>query len=197
MGQKNNMLPSRECIERYANAFRLVFEAREAELYNLFSQPATRNVVELRVERLNAIYSTRISEADRAVLVERIINLDIETRAKESSINASLVSDLARKGNDLKENALSFASKYFSFCNPSVYPLFDNNVMAYLREANKSFHFVNRLNTTDINSIRRDVNYARFIEIWSAFKNLSADLRDANVNDLDKYLWIKGPQYYR
>lgn len=191
MCQQNNILPSRECIERYANAFRLVFEAREAELYKLFSQPATESNVESRVEKLNAIYSTRISKVDRDVLVQRILNLNIESEAKKNSINAELVSDLARRDDELSRNALSFASKYFSFCNPDVYPLFDNNVMRCLWEMNEAFHFDGNFYQTEVYAIRRNVDYARFIEIWSAFRNLSDDLKSVSVNDLDKYMWIK------
>lgn len=188
----NNVLPTRTEIESYANAFRLVNERTESELYGLFSQPATRDIVEKRVERLNAIYGTRISEEDRAILVDRILNRNIESEAKKNSINAELVSDLARVGNGLSKNALSFASKYFSFCNPDVYPLFDNNVMGYLWEMNEAFHFDDNFYQTEVNAIRRNVDYARFIEIWSAFRNLSDDLRSVSVNDLDKYMWIKG-----
>lgn len=188
----NNVLPTKSEIESYANAFRLVNERTESELYGLFSQPATRDIVEKRVERLNAIYRTRISQKDRAILADRILKLNIEVEAKKADINAGLVSDLARNGDELSRNALSFASKYFSFCNPDVYPLFDNNVMGYLWEMNEAFHFDDNFYQTEVNAIRRNVDYARFIEIWSAFRNLSDDLKSVSVNDLDKYMWIKG-----
>lgn len=188
----NTVLPTRAEIESYANAFRDLFMKRESELYTLFAKPATKDVVEERVKRLNAIYSTRISEADRAVLVDRILNLNIESEAKKDSINAEFVSDLARVGNGLSKNALSFASKYFSFCNPDVYPLFDNNVMRYLWGMNEAFHFDDNFYQTEVYAIRRNVDYARFIEIWNAFRNLSDDLKSVNVNDLDKHMWIKG-----
>ena len=188
----NTILLSRAEIECHANAFRDLFKKRESELYSLFSMQATKDVVEQRVKRLNAIYSTRISVEDRAILVDRILNLNIESEAKKNSINAELVSDLARIGNGLSRNALSFASKYFSFCNPDVYPLFDNNVMRYLWEMNEAFHFDDNFYQTEVYAIRRNVDYARFIEIWSAFRALSPDLMSVNVNDLDKYMWIKG-----
>ena len=188
----NTVLPTRAEIESHANAFRDLFMKRESELYTLFAKPATKDVVEERVKRLNAIYSTRISETDRAILVERILNLNIESEAKKNSINAELVSDLARRDDELSRNALSFASKYFSFCNPDVYPLFDNNVMRCLWEMNEAFHFDGNFYQTEVYAIRRNVDYARFIEIWSAFRNLSDDLKSVNVNDLDKYMWIKG-----
>lgn len=188
----NTVLPTRAGIECYANAFRDLFKKRESELYSLFSMQATKDVVEQRVKRLNAIYSTRITEKDRAILVERILNLNIESEAKKNSINAELVSDLARRADELSRNALSFASKYFSFCNPDVYPLFDNNVMRCLWEMNEAFHFDGNFYQTEVYAIRRNVDYARFIEIWSAFRNLSDDLKSVNVNDLDKYMWIKG-----
>lgn len=188
----NTVLPTRAEIESYANAFRLVNERTESELYGLFSQPATREVVEQRVKRLNAIYSTRITEEDKAILVERILTLNIESEAKKNSINAELVSDLARRDDELSRNALSFASKYLSFCNPDIYPLFDNNVMRFLWKMNESFHFDDNFYQTEVYAIRRNVDYVRFIEIWSAFRNLSDDLRSVSVNDLDKYMWIKG-----
>ncbi len=99
----NNVLPTRSEIESYANAFRLVNERTESELYGLFSQPATRDIVEKRVERLNAIYRTRISQKDRAILADRILKLNIEVEAKKADINAELVSALARRCDGLSK----------------------------------------------------------------------------------------------
>ena len=188
----NVRLPSRTEIENCANMFRTEHADSEAELHYLFSLPENRDVVEQRVRRLNAIYHARVSMEDQSVLVKRICELKIEEKARNPEVNVELVCRLARYGRGLRNNHLSFVSKYFSFCNPDVYPLFDGNVMAYLKKINDEYHFIGDFRNNEYGSISASANYDRFIEIWSAFRNLSDDLKSVNVNDLDKYMWIKG-----
>lgn len=108
---------------------------KETDLLDRFvSKPENTDVeeVEHKVRRVNALYSTRMWEADIMCAVRKIVNMRFDNELKQNGY--SLVDKLRYIDNERPNKTsnsvtridhYSFATKYCHHCNPDKYPIYD------------------------------------------------------------------------
>ena len=140
----------------------------------------------LKVSVLNRLYSTRVNDIDVEPLARHITVLSIDPLLDKGSLEAI---DLITNCPDLKKKYLSFASKFCSWHNPLVYPIWDGNVRACLWAYKKQDPFAN-FHNYDL------WVYESFRTTIIAFRN-RYDLNSLTFKEIDKFLWRLGGQILR
>ncbi|STQ83719.1 hypothetical protein [Helicobacter fennelliae] len=149
----------------------------------------------LKIATLNEFYSTNIKRAFS--MANHILKLDIDTKLKalkdsphnELRCCKELVHSIA---NLEGTNFISFASKYCSFHNQELFPIFDNLVAKVLCQLQKSDNF------SDFNPRRFANNPQHQLRDYAIFKKAILDfinfydLKDFNFKEIDRFLWQKG-----
>jgi hypothetical protein len=126
-------------------------------------------------------------------MAERIV-----TRAKKAGLDELLTSGdpsavaLIAKGRDITSkkgteiNFYSFATKYCSFHNPDLYPIYDSNVVKVLKYYRK-----NDTNFTFKSADLKENGYEKFYDIMTQF-NKRYKLEQFSAKEIDEYLWQRG-----
>lgn len=120
--------PTKELIEKYGREFERKHGAEEEairELFKIFSDNKDYKGVLLKSIVINTLYGTRIMRIEN--IARHICELDIDDRLKLG--DSQIVDQIARVNIKGKERRnYSFASKYCSFHQPSLYPIYDSIV---------------------------------------------------------------------
>lgn len=158
---------------------------QENALVKLFMETYPTNTdindIIIKAASLNDIYNTNIFNI--FAVAKHIQELDIDDRLQLG--DATLVEDIADITIGGKKRRLySFASKYCSHHNPTMYPIYDSFVDLVLRYFRKVDGFCSFAD----NELK---NYPRFIEILNEFQRFYG-LQKFNKRDLDRYLWQLG-----
>lgn len=135
----------------------------------------------LKVNAINSIYSTGIYNTYK--VARRIQSISTDERLMAFDI--TLVSDIA-KGHGVQKksggdrNFYSFASKFCSFHNKEVYPIYDSRVHEQLVAHQVIFDFA-KFQESDLKE------YTSFKSILMSFRNFFQ--LSSSLKDIDKYLW--------
>ncbi|MCR4676861.1 MAG: hypothetical protein K5634_06500 [Sphaerochaetaceae bacterium] len=185
------VIPCEKTVKYFANVFDIANYKTENELIALFSEVPTAENIKRRVNRLSAIYGTRISKPDQDTISDFIFSDGIVGKAKTGELD--VVNRLAFNGERKYRKCLSFASKFCSFCNPDLYPIYDSLVLESLLQLNKKEPFDSTYDEKERNQIKYYYNYKRFCELIDNFRKYTAfGLGNCTLRELDKYLWIAG-----
>jgi hypothetical protein len=160
----------------------------EEALRSLWAQ-FPRNIeashVLLKVLVLNRLYSTRVNDIDVEPLARHIVGLGIDRLLDQGELEAV---DLITNCPDLKKY-FSFASKFCSWHNPMVYPIWDRNARACLWAYKKQDQFA-PFHEYDL------WVYESFRAIIVAFRSHSG-LDSVTFKELDKFLYRSGDRILR
>ena len=128
-GKKLSILKS-DVVKCFASAFDIAYHKDEEELIRLFSDHSVdKDIIEMRVRRLNALYHTRLRNGQITSLTEYLSSQgsDFEKRILTSATD--VVNQIAQCGG---KNWFVFATKYCSFVNSEKYPIYDSLVVKAL-----------------------------------------------------------------
>ena len=183
--------PSEEVIKVFANAFDIVLHKTECELERLFNRELNDlNSIHECVKALDSTYSTFLFR-DFETICNFIHENQIVSRAKDGDI--SVVRLLADRTNtNTTKNRFVFATKFCSFCNPYVFPIFDSIVPDVLLLINEEIEFDNSLSAREIERLANEFDYEAYISILNRFITHFKLSECISYRDIDKYLWIVG-----
>lgn len=143
------------------------------------------NDILIKAASLNDFYSTNIFSI--FAVAKHIHSLDIDRRLREGDL--SLVDDIADITiNGKAKRFYSFASKYCSHHEPTLFPIYDfyvEKVLIHFRQVDKFCDFQNE----DLKQ------YPQFMTILDSFQAYYG-LQEYNKKDLDRYLWQLGKRYF-
>ena len=104
-----------------------------------------------------------------------------------------VVERIGQNENDGYNHCLSFASKFCSFCNPDVYPIYDSIVLEVLLKLNDIYKFDSDYTERERNRIKSHYDYARFCKLIEGFRHFEDfGLDNCSLREIDKFLWIAG-----
>lgn len=183
--------PSKEQVHYYLHAWDELenYALQEHALDKLFFETYPNNTdindILIKAASLNDFYSTNIFNV--FAVAKHILVLDIDKRLKDG--DASLVDDIADMTiGGKKRRFYSFASKYCSHHQPTLFPIYDSFVDRVLRYFRKQDGFCT-FKDEDLK------NYPKFIAVLNAFQEFYK-LEEFNKKDLDRYLWQLGKRYF-
>lgn len=178
-------------VKHFTNVFDIAYHKTETELQKLFAETPSEMNIRNRVKRLNAVYGTRISEPDQVKIAAFIKKENIVGLALSGDYDA--VEKLALDENRGFNRCLSFASKFCSFCNPDVYPIYDSLVLEALLGLNRIKTFDYSYDEKEKNRIKNEFDYSRFRRLIEKFRNHdSFGIASCSLREIDKFLWITG-----
>jgi hypothetical protein len=135
-------IPTFELVTKEGRDFdeenRLIEESL-ALLWAQFPHNTDTSQVLLKVLVLNKLYSTQVRDIDVLPLARHIAGLGIDSLLTQGSLEAV---DLITNCPNLRKY-FSFASKFCSWHNPTVYPIWDGNARACLWAYKKQDKFAN------------------------------------------------------
>jgi hypothetical protein len=135
-------IPTFELVTKEGRDFdeenRLIEESL-ALLWARFPHNTDTSQVLLKALVLNKLYSTQVRDIDVLPLARHIAGLGIDSLLTQGSLEAV---DLITNCPNLKKY-FSFASKFCSWHNPTVYPIWDGNARACLWAYKKQDKFAN------------------------------------------------------
>lgn len=181
--------PNEDVVKHFANAFDISYYKCENELKDLFSSDhaLTEERISLRVVRLNALYHIHLWDIHIADIVEFLKQgecIKFENRILGGDLDA--VKELAERDN---RNCFVFATKYCSFANPEIYPIYDSLVASVLMYFHKMNPLVN--GKLDFEEIRQNCDYRSFKSIVDEFK-MQYGLERCSYKEIDQFLWLVG-----
>ena len=183
--------PSEKVVKHFTEVFDISNYKTETELRRLFAENPTDENIRRRVNRLSAIYGTRISMPDQEAISAYIFDEDIVGNAKAG--DPDVVKNLAFNEERGYDRCLSFASKFCSFCNPCAYPIYDSLVLEALLELNRIHSFDSAYDERERNQIKYNYDYERFCQLIEKFRNHEPfGLGNCTLREIDKFLWITG-----
>lgn len=141
---------------------------------------------------LNSVYGTRVSTEDLRAISMYIKENHLILKTKFDNGNSSAVMDLTLEVGE--KNNYSFATKFCSFSNPDMYPIYDSLIVSVLNNYQK-----NQLDKK-LSKLFRDVNYTKAGDLkeYEVFRNvidLLKEKSDSSYKDLDHFLWFYGKRY--
>ena len=143
------------------------------------------NDILIKASSLNDFYSTKIFSI--FAVAKHIHSLNIDKRLRAGDL--SLVDDIAEITIGGKSKCFySFASKYCSHHEPSLFPIYDyyvEKVLIHFRQVDKFFDFDNE-------ALKKYPDFMSILNAFQRFYGLSA----YNKKDLDRYLWQLGKRYF-
>ncbi len=181
--------PSKRIVESYVKKYWALDKDKSRALKLLFTKLGPKNndlsSVLLKATVLNNYASTNI--IDISPVAKRIYELDIDKDL--NSGKGDLVNEIALTeiGGEIW-NFYSFATKYYSFHWPKVYPIYDKFVDKML------WHFRNKDQFTEFKRIELKT-YKRFSKIIKEFRRFYR-LTDFSLRELDHYFWIAGKEHF-
>lgn len=198
--KKNIPMPTEQGVNNYLEKWEKLegYVAQENALNKLFLSlcPRNRDIDDVLIKAgvLNSFYSTRATKDEIYKIARHIVDLnsahccDIDTRLMCGDL--ALVSDIAsatKKSNNGR-GCYSFATKYCSFHNPNVFPIYDSNVANCLTYFRDSYHF-DQFENEDL------INYPKFKKTLLNFASYYK-LTHFSLKQIDHYLWQLGKEYF-
>ena len=186
--------PNIQVVKHFANAFDINYYRAEQHLSNIFSsQPLNTLIDEIipsRVTTLNAHYHTRLHGNTTKAIIEYLKQHGPELEQKLRDSNFPDYSIAGAIASCEGHNNFSFATKYCSFVNPDVYPIFDNQVCRVLNffQRRDGFYKNRWLRLEDV---RQECDYQEFVKIIDAYK-AHYKLGSCTYREIDKFLWLVG-----
>lgn len=184
--------PTAELVKKACERFdedNLIVEQALKELFKQYPNNTDPSHVLLKVVTLNRLYSTQIF----AVLdvAQHIARLGQEIDASLTAGSPEIVDKIARvtvSSTGKQRINFSFATKYCSWHNPELYPIWDSRVDNYLWALQKQHQFAN----TEIFHSHPDLwDYGKFRDVMIAFRT-AYGLSSFTFKDIDKFLWDQG-----
>jgi len=176
------------CLKKWNKLENYVLQ--DSSLKKLFTRTYPSNTdiddVLIKVCSLNDFYSTNIFSP--ITVAKHIISLDIDNRLIVEDI--SIVNKIAKikMPGGKQRNFYSFASKYCSHHKPSAYPIYDSFVEKMLLH----FKAVDKFSSFTKEQLK---NYKKYKGIILKFRDYYG-LTDYNLREIDRYLWIKGKEFF-
>ena len=183
--------PSERIVKSFIRKYHKLGESKEkaSPLKLLFTQWCPQNdnlnYVLLKAKVLNNNLGTRIS--DIQAVAKRIHELKIDedlNSGKGELVNEIALSEIGGK----TINNYSFATKYYSFHKPRIYPIYDQFAGKML------WHFRNVDQFAEFE--RKELKtYKRFSKIVKEFRRFYK-LTEFSLREIDHYFWIGGKEYF-
>jgi hypothetical protein len=161
---------------------------QESSLKKLFTKtyPLNKNIddVLIKVCALNDFYSTNVFSL--FTVAKHIILLDIDKRLRQNDLSiVNRIAQIKMKG-DKNRNFYSFASMYCSHHKPNEYPIYDSFAVKMITQKADKFHDFKK----------EDLKvYSKYKEIILKFREFYK-LSNFDLKQIDKYLWIRGKEYF-
>lgn len=181
--------PNAVMVKRFSKAYDICYNKTEREIFSLFHEPISKEIIKSRIRKLNSVYHTRLNGDD----IEKIATFlysqgeRFEDRIKEK--NYMTVKELASRG--ANNMVFSFATKYCAFVCPDSYPIFDSMVIKVLNYFQREGHFFVADRYLKLDNIRSTGNYQDFVQIMNSFI-LYYGLNNCSYREVDKFLWLVG-----
>lgn len=170
------------------------YTIEDAIIYNVCEKLSSNHLLDevyYKVKIINYLYHAGLPEKYTRKMAEHICdipNIDEKLkRQKRDSDCIAVVEEIARlKIDDRKTRRyLSFASKYCSFHNPNIYPIYDKYVLEVL------WVLKNRLNI-EANATKKEMQ-----QDYIVFSKIATDLKKQcpfidSIKEQDQYLWMFG-----
>lgn len=163
---------------------------QESSLKKLFTvtYPDNKDIdnVLIKVCALNDFYSTNIFSP--FTVAKHIISLDIDDKLKSEDLSiVNKIAEIKVTGGKTR-NFYSFASKYCSHHKPKAYPIYDSFAEKMLLHFKSTDNFYN----FDKDNLK---DYTKYKNIILKFRDFYG-LHDYDLKQIDKYLWIRGKEYF-
>lgn len=161
----------------------------ERTLFRLFRNLCPHNSriedIMIKCSTLNDIYNTNIFDVH--AMAEHILYLDIDERLKNGDY--SLVKNISKvEINEKKRTFYSFATKYCSHHQPTLFAIYDSYVEKVLMSVNKRKPYTNEK--------REELKkYEKFMSVILSFQK-RFELTQLSLKDLDQYLWQLGKWHF-
>ena len=173
------------------NEERWRYRLQESILKNVFERYSTNNLfnkVLIKVTLLNQYYSTHITNVHK--LAEHVFNIqDLDERIMSNAIDFDLVDEIGNvQLGKVPRFHYSFATKYCSFHNPRVYPIYDKfaaQALAYYNTRGRLF------GDFSYTSLIRERNYQEYCNFYRSFIDYF-NLRNFSLKQIDRLLWQTG-----
>lgn len=161
----------------------------EKSLYRLFRNlcPHNNRIEDIMIKSstLNDLYNTNI--IDIHAMAEHILDLHIDEKLKNGDY--SLVKDISEiEINGKKRCFYSFATKYCSLHQPTLFAIYDSYVEKVLMSVNKRIPYTNEKRK----GLRK---YDSFMSVILSFQTRFG-LTQLSLKDLDQYLWQLGKWHF-
>ena len=190
--QNQIIFPCIEEIQRYTKKWETLkdYVNQERALDKLFLELAPLNNdirdILIKCSSLNDFYSTNIYKIHNVAI--HFLTLDIDKRLSEGDL--TLVTDLSKiEINGKTKVFYSFATKYCSHHQPTIYPIYDSYVA-------KLLSYLNKLDRPFSNFKSKDLkDYPTYVRIIKDFQKYYK-LEQFSVKELDKYLWLLGKELF-
>ena len=151
-----------------------------ADIFTKYPNNTTLAEVILKVNLLNAFYSTGILDVD--TVARHIVTQHVDTDIQNG--NVAVIDKIARvKHNGKCWNHFSFATKYCSFHQPQKFPIFDSFIAECFSQLSKNNYFQKEFSK---NTIRND--YSDFKNFYDEFMTKQPALPQ-DYKEVDRYLW--------
>lgn len=141
-----------------------------------------------KISTLNTLYSTNVYYPYE--LAEHIIRLNVDCFIKDADMSVvdkiASFDFLSKKGEQKHKNLYSFASKYCSFHEKSIFPMYDKNLQRVLEQYNTP-------NWCKYFFSKPGNKYKNFVEILRSFAR-DYGLQSLSLRDLDRFLWLYGKE---
>ncbi|MBI2681652.1 MAG: hypothetical protein HYX26_00265 [Acidobacteriales bacterium] len=152
-------------------------------LVTQFPSNTSVDAILLKVTAINSLYSTNMYAV--VAMAEHIAGLGIDTDLRVGSHDVVERIATVWIGGKKRRN-YSFASKYCSWHNPDLFPIFDSQVDNSLWAYRKQDQF-SEFRRSDLQI------YAKFTRVIADFKEFYG-LGSVNYKQLDNFLWQSGRQ---
>ena len=152
-----------------------------ADIFTKYPNNTTLAEVILKVNLLNAFYSTRI--LDIATVASHIMSIpNIDARIKCGDV--TVVDDVASVNHNGKLlTHFSFATKYCSFHQPQKFPIFDSFIAECFSQLSKNNYFQKKFPKNTIRNC-----YSDFKKFYDEFMTNQPAL-PKDYKEVDRYLW--------
>ena len=171
--------PCPKVVQFYIDAFNFVYQGDEQKIINAFR---LSDSVDRRIYSINAYYHSRVPREKMTKVIENITNLD-------SMIAAGKAEAVERIADCDSKNYFSFATKYCSFAEPELYPIFDSLCTKALGTFYEEKHFYDGV--INFEYIRKERRYENYREIVKSFR-AKYSLEMFSYKEIDQFLWLMG-----
>ncbi len=188
-------IPTRELIEKYRKEFENKNNADEEaikELFKIFPDNKDYKGVLLKSIVINSLYYTQI----RAItnVAKHIVELNIDARLRQGDPEvveqiASLTFKVKGRTKGKMRRNYSFATKYCSFHQPDLYPIYDSIVDKIL----KAYQRQDTFSSQPLGDLK---DYHRFKEVLEKFVTYYEGLGMPSWRELDYFLHDYGREKF-
>jgi len=184
--------PTKELVEKYRREFEGKNKQDEdaiKELFKIFPDNTDYKSVLLKSVLINTFYYTQIRAIN--IMARHIVELDIDACLRQGNLN--VVDQIANltiktKKKEKKRRNYSFATKYCSFHQPDLFPIYDSIVDKIL----KAYQRQDKFSSQPLGDLK---GYRRFKEVLEDFVK-RYDLRGLGFRELDCFLHDYGKEAF-